>query len=734
MKKLISLIMSFVMLLSITMGMNLSVFADEGEKTIVSAKLIPIKPYIIYEGAYGGYYENGDGYYWSPNFNDGDVIDVVFSDGTRDKYTYYAGYEADEWRNSEYDTIYVSRYGFSVSGTGKFYIAGYCIQNYNYDIENVPVTILENPVKSFDFVPMESYKIIAENENFGYYDEDEKMWYYYPPTFNVGDKISLNYKNGKIETFTYGVGPEYGCQGYLNDFVNEKGEVLDVGGSGFYYNGVGETTFNVELPAYGKTTDVPVTIIENPIESFSLVPIKPYEVIEKTNGDYDEEDGITWYYYSPEFNEGDKITVKYTNGKSEDFVFRKDDVCGFVNAKNEILNVDSHNFSFNGIGETTFKVKLSDYGNTIDAPITIIENPIDSISFDPVEPYEIYENSHGSYDDENNWSYDAPEFNDGDKITLKYKNGTSEEFIYKLGNVWNFVNAENEVLYASSHSFSFEGIGNTSFKLELINYNKSVNVPVTIIENPIDSFTFTPIKEYEVIENSGEVDGDDCYYDAPNFNDGDKITIKYKNGNFEEFVYIKDSNNFFNDKDEALDVYGHEFCYTGSGKTTFKVELPDYGKEQLVPVSIVAKPSGGSTGGGSIGGGGFVPAPAPEDTDKKDDDKKPETKPSETTPAPSTSKKPATVTASKPQAKQEAVVVTWKPAKDVDGYEVQVATDKKFKKNKKSVKVNKKKAKKKTVKNLKKNKKYYVRVRSYKIVNSKKVYGKWSKVKSVKTK
>ena len=615
MKKIISLLMSVVMLLSITMGMNLSVFADEGNKTIVSASLTPIKPYTIYEGAYGGYDENGDGYYWSPDFNDGDVIDVVFSDGTKDRLSYYECEGEDMFGSDNFATT-ISKYSFYADhGLGTYY-AEYCIDGEDYDIKNVPVTIVENPVKSF-----------------------------------------------------------------------------------------------------------------------SLVSVKPYEIIEKTNGDY-EEDGVTWYYYSPEFNEGDKIILNYTNGKSEDFVFRKDDIWGFVNAKNEILNVDSYNFSFDGIGETTFKVELPDYGKTIDAPATIIENPIDSISFDPVESYEFYENSHGYYDDENKWSYDAPEFKEGDKITLNYKNGTSEEFIYKLGNIWNFVNAENEVLYASSHSFSFEGIGNTSFKLELINYNKSVNVPVTIIENPIDSFTFTPIKEYEVIENSGEVDGEDCYYQAPEFKNGDKITIKYKNGNSEEFVYVKDSNNFFNDKDEVLDVYGHEFCYAGSGKTTFIVELPDYGKEQLVPVSIVAKPSGGSTGGGSTGGGGggFVPAPAPEDTDKKDDDKKPETKPSETTPAPSTSKKPATVTASKPQAKQKAVVVTWKPAKDVDGYEVQVATDKKFKKNKKSVKVNKKKAKKKTVKNLKKNKKYYVRVRSYKIVNGKKIYGKWSKVKSVKTK
>jgi hypothetical protein len=39
-----------------------------------------------------------------------------------------------------------------------------------------------------------------------------------------------------------------------------------------------------------------------------------------------------------------------------------------------------------------------------------------------------------------------------------------------------------------------------------------------------------------------------------------------------------------------------------------------------------------------------------------------------------------------------------------------------------------------TVKKLKKSKKYYVKVRAYKTKNSKTVYSKWSKVKSIKTK
>ncbi len=86
------------------------------------------------------------------------------------------------------------------------------------------------------------------------------------------------------------------------------------------------------------------------------------------------------------------------------------------------------------------------------------------------------------------------------------------------------------------------------------------------------------------------------------------------------------------------------------------------------------------------------------------------------------------------KGKKKALVVTWKAVKNVTGYQIQISTNKKFKKNKKTVTVAKKKATKKTIKKLKSKKKYYVRVRAYKIINGKKVYGKWSKVKTVTTK
>jgi uncharacterized protein YjdB len=78
--------------------------------------------------------------------------------------------------------------------------------------------------------------------------------------------------------------------------------------------------------------------------------------------------------------------------------------------------------------------------------------------------------------------------------------------------------------------------------------------------------------------------------------------------------------------------------------------------------------------------------------------------------------------------------VSWKKAPYVSGYELQYATDKKFKKNRKTVTYydwNKTKA---TIKKLKSKKTYYVRIRTYKNMLGKTVRSKWSAVKKVKVK
>lgn len=104
--------------------------------------------------------------------------------------------------------------------------------------------------------------------------------------------------------------------------------------------------------------------------------------------------------------------------------------------------------------------------------------------------------------------------------------------------------------------------------------------------------------------------------------------------------------------------------------------------------------------------------------------------------------KPATTPASKIKlAKQTAkakangkkkIKVSWKKDKKASGYEIAYSTKKSFK-GKKTIVVKSNKTTSKVVKKLKSKKKYYVKVRSYKQIGTKKVYGAYSKVKTVKT-
>ena len=81
--------------------------------------------------------------------------------------------------------------------------------------------------------------------------------------------------------------------------------------------------------------------------------------------------------------------------------------------------------------------------------------------------------------------------------------------------------------------------------------------------------------------------------------------------------------------------------------------------------------------------------------------------------------------------KGRKVKITWKKAMGASGYEVQYAKNKTFKKGKKTVNA-KASAKTKTITKLTKKKTYYIRVRAYKSISGKKVYGAWSKAKHLK--
>ena len=90
---------------------------------------------------------------------------------------------------------------------------------------------------------------------------------------------------------------------------------------------------------------------------------------------------------------------------------------------------------------------------------------------------------------------------------------------------------------------------------------------------------------------------------------------------------------------------------------------------------------------------------------------------------------------SKLTAAKKKFTAAWKKqTTETTGYEIQYSTDKNFSSGNKTVGISKNKTTSKAISKLKAKKKYYVRIRTYKKVNVKKIYSSWSSSKSVKTK
>ena len=101
---------------------------------------------------------------------------------------------------------------------------------------------------------------------------------------------------------------------------------------------------------------------------------------------------------------------------------------------------------------------------------------------------------------------------------------------------------------------------------------------------------------------------------------------------------------------------------------------------------------------------------------------------------------PKGTTLKKLKKAKKGVVIKWKKQSKkmsksrITGYQIKLATNKKFTKNKKTINIKGYKKNTTTVKKLKSGKKYYGKIRTYKVVRGKKLYSTWSKVKTVKTK
>lgn len=622
------------------------------ESSLESIEFIPAKPYEFIENS-GGYFEdwyNPETEEWQTKYfydeyridNEGNILTVNFTDG---RSVDYISTEYNDWEDSEGNSLYGSPDCYDYQSINPWTIDGenYFVVKYMNKEVQVPVSVIENPVESISYTPAGTTNWIEYDEEYGYHDYYD---YYDPETHNgyscdwfryeynktEGDILTVNNKDGSTVEFIYD------GWAYISSDGSEisKKEVKISDNQSYHNQWTAGNTYDINVSYSGFTTTFSVNIIENPVESISYTINKPIEIFEYSNGYWDE-DEETYYYSLPTLSDYiEKITLNYNDGTTEDFIWDEDE-WEYCNSDGEYLDYSLQATQGDEPwvlgGDNSFKIVTC--GREVDIPVTIIENPVESVSYTMSHPIEIIENTNGYwdereyYDEENDeWVYeDYYSYNFEhissyiEKFTLNYTDGTTEDFI------WNedegqYCNADGEYLEYSQEIRQWKDPwvigGDNNFKV--IVYGKEAEVPVTIIENPVASVSYTPSEPIELLENIDgtwwEVtysDGREYeyfeYYTSKNdiCKNGDILTVTYTDGTVTEYVCsLPDEDDsdgygvFFTDSEgnelpesSALsfsDNQSEENPWTVGNE--YEITVSYLGKESTVPVSIVDGDSG----------------------------------------------------------------------------------------------------------------------------------------------
>ena len=375
------------------------------------------------------------------------------------------------------------------------------------------------------------------------------------------------------------------------------------------------------------------------------------------------------------------------------------------------------------------------------------EKEVDSIEFIPnktvlIDGIDMSYKRIGQYDYFRYYNY-VPQ---GNRLIVKYDDDSVKEFIgqSKQNRFDNSIYTSLDGETISGISFAGENYSSREIAYGInvvtVEYaNKTTSFNVTVNENPVESISYTPASQIYV--KYYDINDSDCTWTQESVShDGDVLTVNYKDFTSKNYTLI--NGNYYDENGEIIDkslFFGFydnqaftDYCWKFGQQNYIYFEYADCNAKIPIVLTIddytetpTIKPSTAES---------TTTVSSANNTTSKTF----VTTTTQYADQPTTKKaavlKPKSNKIKKVAKGNKSIAVTWLKVSGVKGYQVQVATDKKFKKNKKTVTIKKQKTTKTTVKKLKAKKKYYVRVRTYKIANGKKVYSSWSKVKSVKTK
>ncbi len=594
MKKVISLFLSVLMVLSLFSCLGVTTFAFNDDAELESISFEPVEAYEIYEytgGWWNNYYDyDTDQIISEYNYDEifdlweeGNVITLTYSDGTSVDYT------SDGWWFYSEDGEVLDEeklwfYSIDVSDTGTNYIT-MKYEDVSYDI---PIEILETPVASVEFISAEPVTVMEGVDGFYYEAEDgpyagESVFCYNGGDVYVpGNKFVVTFKDGTEKVFEF----------VEDDFYTEDGECFnwyyfDINDTQEYNPWVGLGDFAYNAYYMGCPFELGVTVIENPVEGIEYIPAGEYSLIADFDGAYeycyceehDEciENDEQYFYYDVLSSgypyEGDTVRVTYKDGEVVDYAYSVEDDW-FYDAEGNELPYDAEVSDDQEVSHWTAGTNYINFvcaGYSADIPIEVVENPV--VDFEvSLGTSNIYEDTNGYYDyddnDEEYFVYDCPIFSDGSEIVFEFADGTEKVYYYDSYEEW-FVSEENGRYFLSEINTSdnqYEehwGVGQHEFVVEAIGHEYTVTV--NVIANPIESIEFTPaeIITFQAFENGwwdwyydeNDEEVDYFCYDTVELNpysEGNKLVVNYTKGTSDTFIYDEEIGNFVNSRGQQL--------------------------------------------------------------------------------------------------------------------------------------------------------------------------------------
>ncbi len=326
MKKVTSLLMSVVLLLSMLTGMSFTVYAEEATIALGETKTITLA---VDETLILSFTPEEDGYYYFYSTGEFDTYCYLYADGEE------IGNYDDEFHTYDEEDEDDINWNF---GLGSYFSADveytfeigvyseYGIDEYSVNVtlsDTAPDGLSDSGVVSISFTPANYITFYAGVPDYYYENEDDGVWYYcytlYTPVYTEGNILVVNYLNGDTVFYTSEYvtyydeeeDEEYSYLYYVPD--NEDYDSIE-----FYSLDYGELVltdytlgeYDVTVGYAGCSAKITVELVENPVESIEYTS----NTVLKEGIDsyvYTDYDGSTYdlYFYTPD--DGDVLTVNY---------------------------------------------------------------------------------------------------------------------------------------------------------------------------------------------------------------------------------------------------------------------------------------------------------------------------------------------------------------------------------------------------------------------------------------